>query len=95
MGKFVSNGVKRIAALDDKPEGVVATVTFAAGEKSVRLFGYASRAPRACAIRGAASATNYDATTGRFEVDVSPAPEITKEVPGGDPTQQAVVQLAE
>jgi hypothetical protein len=95
MGKFVSNGVKRIAALDDKPEGVVATVTFAAGEKSVRLFGYASRAPRACAIRGAASATNYDATTGRFEVDVAPAPEITKEVPGGDPTQQAVVQLAE
>jgi len=73
---------------------VVATVTFAVGEKSVRLFGYASRAPRVCALRGAASAANYDATTGRFEVDVSPAPEITKEVPGGDPIQQAVVQFS-
>jgi hypothetical protein len=94
VNKFVSNGVKRIAVLDDKPEGVVATVTFAVGEKSVRLFGYASRAPRVCALRGAASAANYDATTGRFEVDVSPAPEITKEVPGGDPIQQAVVQFS-
>ena len=93
--KYVSNGVKRIAALDDKPEGMVATVSFAAGEKSVRLFGYASRAPRVCAIRGVSSAANYDATTGRFEADVSPALEITKEMPGGDPTQQAVVQLAE
>lgn len=94
-GKFVSNGVKRIAALDDQPDGVVATVTFAAGEKSVRLFGYASRAPRTRAIRGAAGAANYDAATGRFEAEVSPAAEITKEIPGGDLIQQAVVQFTE
>jgi hypothetical protein len=94
-GKFVSNGAKRIAALDDTPDGLTATVTFAAGERSVRLFGYAPRAPRARAVRGAAGAVGFDAASGRFEVDVSPAPEITREAPGGDPVQQARVQLSE
>jgi len=44
-GKFVPDGRKRIAALDDEPDRLIATVTFAPQEKSVRLFGYATRRP--------------------------------------------------
>src|SRR6195256_4944346 len=43
--KFVPDGRKRIAALDDEPDRLIATVTFAPQEKSVRLFGYATRRP--------------------------------------------------
>jgi hypothetical protein len=94
-GKLVSSGRKRIAAIDEKPGSLAATVTFAAGEKSVRLFGYADFAPKATARRGAVGPVTYDASTGRFEADVSPAPGITPEVPGGDPIQQGEVEFAQ
>ncbi len=90
-GKFVSSGRKRIAAIDEKPGSLTVTVTFAAGEKSVRLFGYAASAPRAVARRGAAGPVTYDASTGRFEAEVSPSSAVAPEAPGGDPVQQGEV----
>jgi hypothetical protein len=67
------------------------TVTFAAGEKSVRLFGYARHAPKVMAQSGSAGTLNYDAASGRFSVEVSPAATI---ISGRDPTQTATVQFS-
>jgi hypothetical protein len=93
-GKFVSSGHKRIAAIDEKPGSLAATVIFAAGEKSVRLFGYAASAPRAIARGGAVGPVAYDSPTGRFEADVSPAAGVAAEAPGGDPVRQAEIEFA-
>jgi hypothetical protein len=92
-GKFVSNGRKRIAELLDAPGRLTATVLFAAGEKSVRLFGYADRAPRAMARRGSIGAVSYEASTGRFSAEVMPSSAVSDESPGGDPCQTAIVEL--
>lgn len=92
-GKFVTAGRQRIAALADASDGLTATVLFAAGEKSVRLIGYARGAPRAEAKTGAAGAVAYDAASGRFSVDVSPAAAVEREIPGGDPIRRAVIVL--
>jgi hypothetical protein len=87
-GKYVSNGHQRIAALEDAPGRLTVTVTFAAGEKSVHLFGYAKKAPTVAAQSGSAGTLTYDAGSGRFNVKVSPAAAI---IAGQDPTQGAVV----
>jgi hypothetical protein len=89
-GKYVSNGRQRIAALDDAPDGLTVIVTFAAGEKSVRLFGYARHAPAVAAQSGSVGTLNYDAGSGRFSVEVSPAATI---IAGQDPTQTAVIEF--
>ena len=89
-GKYVSNGRQRIAALDKTPGGLTVTVTFAAGEKSVRLFGNAPHAPTITAQCGSIGATGYHAASGRFSVEVFPATPI---IPGRDPTQNAVVEI--
>jgi hypothetical protein len=94
QGKFVTDGRQRIAALSDAGGRVGATVRFAAGEASVRLFGWAPRAPRVEALAGSAGAVAYDAATGRFEVSVSPAPAVAREPPGNDPVQQARIELS-
>jgi hypothetical protein len=90
-GKYVSNGRQRIAALDDAPDALTATVTFAAGEKSVRLFGYAPHIPKVMAQSGSVGTLDYDAGSGRFSVEVSPAAAI---IAGQDPTQAAVVEFS-
>lgn len=89
-GKYVSNGHQRIAALDDEPHGLTAIITFAAGEKSVRLFGYAPHIPKVTAQSGSVGTLDYDAGSGRFSVEVSPA---SKTIAGQDPTQAAVVEF--
>jgi hypothetical protein len=89
-GKYVSNGRQRIVALDDAPGRLVVTVAFAVGEKSVRLFGYARHAPSVAAQSGSAGTLNYDAGSGRFSVEVSPAATI---IAGQDPTQTAIVKF--
>ena len=88
-GKYVSNGRQRIAALDDAKEKLTVTTTFAAGEKSVHLFGYAKKAPKVVAQTGSVRTVNYDDKTQRFSVEVMPAPEIINS--GRDPIQTAVV----
>jgi hypothetical protein len=93
-GKFVPDGRKRIAALDDKPDRLIVTVTFAPQEQSVRLFGYATgRRPTVTAQTGSAGEVTLDERTGRFEVSVSPSPEQVHEGPGNDPVRQAIVSL--
>jgi len=89
-GKYVSNGRQRVAALDDAPGRLIVTVTFAAGEKSVRLFGYARHAPAVTAQSGSVGTLTCDAGIGRFSVEVSPAAAI---IAGQDPTQTAVIQF--
>ncbi|MGB7769906.1 MAG: hypothetical protein WBN22_13775 [Verrucomicrobiia bacterium] len=90
-GKFVSNGRQRIAALDDADGKLTVTTTFAPGEKSVRLFGYASQPPTVAAKRGSVGMLAFDDQTRRFSVEVMPAPEVIRS--GRDPVQTAVVEF--
>ena len=91
--KFVPDGRRRIAALEDEPDRLTATVTFAPQERSVRLFGYAPQRPTVTARTGSVGELDFDPGTGRFEVAVSPGPETAFEGPGNDPVRQAVVSL--
>jgi hypothetical protein len=91
--KFVPDGRKRIASVVDERNRLTATVTFAPQEKSVRLFGYATRRPTITAQRGSAGDVAFDEKTGRFEVSVSPSRERVNEGPGNDPVQQAIVSI--
>lgn len=72
-GKYVSNGRQRIAALQDRKGSLTATVLFAAGEKSVRVFGFAKNAPEVEAQNGSVGALDFDAQNGRFAITVMPA----------------------
>ena len=92
-GKFVPDGRKRIAALDDEPDRLIATVTFAPEEKSVRLFGYATRRPTITAQAGSVGDVTFDKWSGRFEVQVFPGPEQGFEQPGNDPVYRAIISL--
>jgi len=94
-GKFVSNGLKRIAALDDSPGGLTATVVFAAQEKGVTLLGYAPRRPQVRARDARVADLRYDAATGRFTVLVSPSGEPSSEPAGGDPIRRAEVEFTD
>ena len=91
--KFVPDGHKRIAAIAEQGNRLMVTVTFAAQETVVRLFGYAPRRPEISAQTGSASELSFDEATGRFEVSVSPSRERLIEGPGGDPVQQAIVSI--
>jgi len=93
-GMFVPDGVKRISALDDTPRRLIATVSFASHEESVRLFGYAPKRPTVAAVQGAVSDVTFDAETGRFEVSVAPGPDQKSEPPGDDPVRRATVSLS-
>ncbi|HEV7927099.1 MAG TPA: hypothetical protein VGR14_17215, partial [Verrucomicrobiae bacterium] len=91
-GKYVSNGKQRIASLDDADDKLTATITFAAGEKSVTVFGYAKEKPQASAQSGSVGDLSYDKTTGRFSIEAMPSAEVSNS--GGDPVQTAVVTFA-
>jgi hypothetical protein len=89
--KFVSDGRQRIVALAEKPGQLTVTVVFAAGEKSVQLFGYAAKAPKATAQTGSVGPVNFDAKSKRFSMEVQPAPAVIHS--GADPIQTAVIML--
>ena len=91
-GKYVSNGRQRIADLTDAGGKLTATITFAVGEKAVALFGFAKHRPVASAQNGRVGTVNFDESTGRFSVDVMPAPEIIKW--GDDSFQTATVSFS-
>lgn len=75
-GKFVAASRQRITALAD--DGIVhATLSFAAGERAVTLYGYAPSAPRVIATQGKAGRVHYDPATHRFRVSVSPGADLT------------------
>lgn len=70
-GKFVSLGAKRISRLTDNGT-VQATVSFARGEKSVILHGYAPARPQVSAINGLVGSLSYNSRGHLFSVPVSP-----------------------
>ena len=88
-GKYVSNGQQRIAGLVDANDKLTATITFAAGEKSITVFGYTKDKPRASTSLGSVGDLSYDKNTGRFSVEVMPAAEVSNS--GSDPVQTAIV----
>lgn len=69
-GKFVSLGKKRVTQLTDNGT-VQATLTFAANESSVTVYGYAPSAPLASASNGTVSAVTYAPSTGMFSLTVT------------------------
>ena len=91
--KLVPDGKKRIASLVDEPNRLTATVTFALQEKSLRLFGYATRRPRITALLGTATNLVFDATTGRFDVSVSPSPQRLPEGSGSNRVRHAIISI--
>ena len=70
-GKFVGMGHQRLAAVQDTPGGLTATVLLAAGEAAVTLHGYAASAPKAAAAGGRVGPVAYDPANGHFAVTVS------------------------
>jgi hypothetical protein len=92
-GRFVPDGRKRIANLVDEEQGLTATITFAAQEKSLRLFGYASQRPNVTAQVGSVDSVSFDRRTGRFELLVSPGSALEFEQPGNDPVRRAILTL--
>ncbi|HEU5438902.1 MAG TPA: hypothetical protein VFU88_06410 [Ktedonobacterales bacterium] len=75
-GKFVAASRQRITALAD--DGVIhATLSFAAGERAVTLYGYAPSAPRVSVTQGSAGRVRYDPATHVFRVSVSPGADLT------------------
>ena len=70
-GKFVSLGQKRIPQLTDTGQ-VQATVTFARGETSLTLHGYAPSTPKVTASKGTAGTVTYNSATHLFTFVVSP-----------------------
>jgi hypothetical protein len=91
--KFVPDGRKRIADLEDEAKRLTASVTFAPQERSVRLFGYAPARPTVTAQTGSVGEVDFDPNSGRFEVTVSPGPVLQLEGPADDPVRRAVIDL--
>ena len=71
-GKIASMGRQRIPSAEATPTGVRLTVSFAVGERSVTLHGYADAAPTVTVQNGTAGPVGFDPRTHRFTVDVSP-----------------------
>ncbi len=91
-GKFVSNGKQRIADLAEADGKLTATITFAAGENSIRVFGFAKRTPKVSAQIGSVGDVSFDKNSGRFSVDVTPDSAVINS--GYDPVQSAIVTFS-
>ena len=70
-GKFVSWGKKRISQVTDTGS-VQTTITFASGETSLTMYGYAPSQPNVTATDGTADTVTYNGSTGIFSYPVSP-----------------------
>ena len=81
-GKFVSWGKKRISRLTNCGS-VQATITFATGETSLTMYGYASSQQNITATDGTVSAVIYNRATGIFSYPVSPGPDAAATVTRG------------
>ena len=90
---FVPDGRTRLSSLTDAPGELTVTVTFASGERAVRLFGYAPSQPVAIAHEGATGELSFEPRTGRFEVSVFPDSRLLAEGAGADPVRHAVLSL--
>jgi hypothetical protein len=94
-GKLVPDGRRRIAALDDAPGRLTATVVFAPADGAVRLVGFATHEPMIKAVEGAVGEVTFAPQTGRFTAVVSPAPTELREAPGNDSVRRAVVSFGQ
>lgn len=92
-GKLVPDGRQRIAALDDEPEQLTATVMFAPGDRAVRLLGYAAHRPTVTAIEGRVGQVTFAPRTGRFTAVISPGAAQLREGRGNDPVRRAIVSF--
>ncbi len=90
-GKFVGTGRQRMPTERNTPQGLKATVVFAAGEAAVTLHGYAASMPRAVVTDGTAGPVEFDPATGHFSVTLTPAAGAVVSQVSGDPTRQATV----
>jgi hypothetical protein len=70
-GKFVSWGKKRISQVTDTGS-VQATITFANGETSLNMYGYAPSQPKVTATDGTVGTVTYNSATSIFSYPVSP-----------------------
>jgi hypothetical protein len=68
-GKFVGTGKKRIAAMEEAPDGLHVKVLLAQGEKGISIRGYAPRRPRVNVENGTAILA-YDGVGGVFTADL-------------------------
>ena len=93
IGKFVSNGRQRIAAIQDEPGQLSLKVLFAQAENTVVLHGYAAALPKVTAQAGKVGALRYDADTQHFEVEISPDLAVPLDRATGDPLRQITVVL--
>ncbi len=91
--QFVCDGRNRVASLEACPGGLSAVVTFALGERSVRLFGYSQHRPHEYAVSGRITHTHYNSATHLFELTVSPAGTVKLQMPGGEEIRQAIVHI--
>ena len=64
-------GQKRISLVTDTGS-VQATITFASGETSLTMYGYAPSQPNVTATDGTVGTVTYNASTGIFSYPVSP-----------------------
>jgi hypothetical protein len=90
---FASNGRKRIGKIEKVEDGLRVTVNFAAGENTVRVYGYANAKPRVKARIGNIRSEDFDAVSGRYTLELGPSPEDLTESPGGETIRRAVVAI--
>jgi Ricin-type beta-trefoil lectin domain-like len=90
LGKFVSNGRKRIASVTDQSGQLTANVLFAPTESQVTLHGYSGIQPVVTVQAGAASPVSYNPVTGHFAVviTVSPNAPLNNDI---DPASNVIV----
>jgi hypothetical protein len=67
-------GQKRISQLSESGS-VQATITFASGESSLSMYGYAPSKPNVTATDGTVGAVTYNSATGIFSFPLSPGPD--------------------
>ncbi|MFZ0662999.1 MAG: hypothetical protein WAM66_09930 [Acidobacteriaceae bacterium] len=79
-GKIVPLAAKRFRAVTDGRKTAHVTVTFAAGEDSVTVTGYAAKRPTVRAICGTTDPVQYDRASHLFRVAVHPAEDGSAEV---------------
>ena len=72
-GKTASAGKQRLPKIEDTADGLTATVSFAATEKSVTLHGFAPSKPVVTAAVGSIEPVTFDENTHEFSVTVAPA----------------------
>lgn len=91
--EFVSDGRNRIASLKECGRELSSVVSFAAGEISVRLFGYSVHRPRLQSTSGKISGNVYDDSTHLFEFTLSPAGKARQVISMGERLRQARVRM--